>query len=81
MSGDGSTTIVVSTETVSETVNEDSNLNFSLTSVNIEQNVESFHLVFGIPVSNVSTNLLQKQRILRSGKGPLVYKRDCLPSF
>ena len=31
------------------------------TSVNIEQNVESFHLVFGIPVSNVSTNLL-KQR-------------------
>ena len=29
MSGDGSTTVVVSTETVSETVNEDSNLNFS----------------------------------------------------
>ena len=28
MSGDGSTTVVVSTETVSETVNEDSNLNF-----------------------------------------------------
>ena len=30
MSGDGSTTVVVSTETVSETVDEDSNLNFSL---------------------------------------------------